>query len=43
METYSIGPEVRMRVQEFYAALLRTNPEELNAVRSIIETRRGYP
>lgn len=32
VETYAIGPEVRTRVQELYAALLRANPEEPNAV-----------
>ncbi len=42
VETYAIGPEVRTRVQEIYAALLRANPEEPNAVRSIIEARRCY-
>jgi hypothetical protein len=41
-ETYAIGREVRTRVQEFYAALLRANPKEPNAVRSIIETRRCH-
>jgi TniQ protein len=42
VETYAIGPDLRTRVQEYYAALLRANPEEPNGVRSIIETRRGY-
>jgi hypothetical protein len=32
VETYAIGPEVRTRVQELYAALLRANPEEPNTV-----------
>jgi hypothetical protein len=40
VETYAIGPEVRTRVQELYTSLVRANPEEPNAVRSIIETRR---
>jgi hypothetical protein len=39
-ETYAIGPEARTRVQELYAALIRANPEEPTAVRSIIESRR---
>jgi hypothetical protein len=38
--THAIGPEIRTRVQALYAALVRANPEEPNAVRSIIEARR---
>jgi hypothetical protein len=40
VETFAIGPEFRTRVQELYTSLVRANPEEPNAVRSIIETRR---
>lgn len=40
METYEIGPDVRTRIQELYASLVRANPEEPNGVRSIIESTR---
>jgi hypothetical protein len=39
-ETYTIGPEIRTRVQTLYVALERANPEKPNAVRSIIENPR---
>jgi hypothetical protein len=41
-ETYAIGAEVRTRIQELYAALVGANPEEPNAVRLMIETRRTF-
>jgi hypothetical protein len=40
-ETYAIGPEVRTRIQELHAALVRADPEEPNAMRLMIETRRS--
>jgi hypothetical protein len=40
-ETYAIDPEMRARIQELHAALVRANPEEPNAVRLMIETPRS--
>jgi hypothetical protein len=42
-DTYAIGPEARMWIQQLYADLLRANPEVPNPVRVIIETRRPFP